>query len=42
MSPLSVSQFLDPDSTRFDLVIFDEACRFAPRMPLARCCAAPR
>ena len=25
MSPLSVSQFLDPDSTRFDLVIFDEA-----------------
>jgi very-short-patch-repair endonuclease len=25
MSPLSVSQFLDPDAARFDLVIFDEA-----------------
>jgi very-short-patch-repair endonuclease/DNA polymerase III delta prime subunit len=25
MSPLSVSQFLDPDHFRFDLVIFDEA-----------------
>jgi very-short-patch-repair endonuclease len=25
MSPLSVSQFLDPDVARFDLVIFDEA-----------------
>ena len=25
MSPLSVSQFLDPDKTKFDLVIFDEA-----------------
>jgi len=25
MSPLSVSQFLDPEKTKFDLVIFDEA-----------------
>src|SRR5262249_2503195 len=25
MSPLSISQFLDPESARFDLVIFDEA-----------------
>jgi very-short-patch-repair endonuclease len=25
MSPISVSQFLDPERTRFDLVIFDEA-----------------
>ena len=25
MSPISVSQFLDPEKTRFDLVIFDEA-----------------
>jgi hypothetical protein len=25
MSPLSVSQFLDPDTAQFDLVIFDEA-----------------
>lgn len=25
MSPLSVSQFLDPERTKFDLVIFDEA-----------------
>jgi superfamily I DNA and/or RNA helicase len=25
MSPISVSQFLDPEKTKFDLVIFDEA-----------------
>ncbi|MDW5564365.1 MAG: DUF4011 domain-containing protein [Methanomassiliicoccus sp.] len=30
MSPLSVSQYLDPDAVRFDLVIFDEASQVRP------------
>jgi very-short-patch-repair endonuclease len=30
MSPLSVSQYLDPDRVRFDLVIFDEASQVRP------------
>jgi len=30
MSPLSVSQFLDPEHMRFDLVIFDEASQIRP------------
>lgn len=30
MSPLSVSQFLDPQQMRFDLVIFDEASQICP------------
>ncbi|HEX9983587.1 MAG TPA: DUF3320 domain-containing protein [Thermoanaerobaculia bacterium] len=30
MSPLSVAQFLDPRSTRFDLIVFDEASQVRP------------
>ncbi|MBN1441255.1 MAG: DUF3320 domain-containing protein, partial [Planctomycetes bacterium] len=30
MSPLSVAQFIDPRSLRFDVVIFDEASQIAP------------
>lgn len=30
MSPLSVAQFLDPRTTRFDVVIFDEASQVRP------------
>jgi len=30
MSPLSVSQFLDPDLMKFDLVLFDEASQIVP------------
>ena len=30
MSPLSVSQFLDPATVRFDLVVFDEASQVRP------------
>ena len=30
MSPLSVSQFLDPEQHRFDVVIFDEASQICP------------
>ncbi len=30
MSPLSIAQFLDPHSTRFDVIIFDEASQVRP------------
>ena len=30
MSPLSVSQFLDPGKVQFDLVVFDEASQIRP------------
>jgi len=30
MSPLSVAQFLDPKSVKFDLVVFDEASQITP------------
>ncbi len=30
MSPLSISQYLDPRSTRFDVIIFDEASQVRP------------
>ncbi|WP_179195801.1 DUF4011 domain-containing protein [Bacillus sp. OV166] len=30
MSPLSVSQFIDPNSIKFDLIIFDEASQIRP------------
>ena len=30
MSPISVSQFLTPELTHFDLVIFDEASQLVP------------
>ena len=30
MSPLSVSQFLDPNKCQFDLVVFDEASQIRP------------
>lgn len=30
MSPLSIAQFLDPRTTRFDLIVFDEASQVRP------------
>jgi len=30
MSPLSIAQFLDPDTVRFDVIIFDEASQVRP------------
>ena len=30
MSPLSVAQYLDPSTTKFDVIIFDEASQVKP------------